>query len=358
MAEEVRELKARVTVEKGGDAGAFASTARDIGAVEDAAASAERGLGSLDESLAEAAASGKDIGAGATAGLDALQAEIGDTETQLDGLLAKEREVADAGQEVADAADGQSEALEGVAKGAGGAEVSMGKLASSMPQMLRAFEQGYRLGSQLRDVLNEMTGGAFDRVTQQMTGMTSAADALAGNIGNTADTSERLANQMEILRKRGIDPTGMSAEEVEGKVEELAKQLHAAAEAAAAATPSVQGTGDAVAATATATGEAGTKSKELAEASKEVATAGDAQAASAKEQANATNEMASALQTGAAAAGAILMQLQAIAELDFASPIVAQFDAIITKAGEAKAAMAAVVAAGNGEGAAAPAGGG
>lgn len=181
MAEE-REVVARLKVQKDGDTGAFKETAADVRDLKEEAQSATPAVEGLGEAASEAGDAAGDAGKG----------------------------------------------LEEMGDGAQGAGRSMGDLKTQVVAAAAAFKAGYELGSALRDILNDITKGGFDRGIQSIV---TATLGLEEGLDDGADAAQRLQNQMRILKANGIDPVGLSAAEVEKKVQDLAKAKNDAAKA-------------------------------------------------------------------------------------------------------------------------------
>jgi hypothetical protein len=102
--------------------------------------------------------------------------------------------------------------------------------------VIAVFGVAYAAGSKLRDVFNDLTDGSFDRFLQKTSPVLIAWNKLVDIWATSGpNAAGRLERQLELLRKNGIDPTGLSAEEVSAKVDELGKALqrggHATSEA-------------------------------------------------------------------------------------------------------------------------------
>ncbi len=87
------------------------------------------------------------------------------------------------------------------------------------------FEAFYGIGTKIRDVLADLSGGESDRFIQKWTGLDAIAAKLTGTLDEGAGAAERLKNNLKILAAEGIDATGMSAVEVDQAVQELGKAM-------------------------------------------------------------------------------------------------------------------------------------
>lgn len=110
-----------------------------------------------------------------------------------------------------------------------------GRYVVSAGAVIGVFGSAFAAGTKVRDVLNDLTDGALDRGIQKWAGFTAATERWVGAAGTAANVAGRLAREQELLRKNGIDPTGLSAEEVSRKVTEMGKAMQAGMHAAAAA---------------------------------------------------------------------------------------------------------------------------
>ena len=92
-----------------------------------------------------------------------------------------------------------------------------------------AVGAAYAAGTKLREGLNSLTDGGFDRLIQRLLALHPIYGTIIHLQGQATNEAGRLAREMEFLRRHGIDPTGLSAEEVSAKVDELGKHGGAAA---------------------------------------------------------------------------------------------------------------------------------
>jgi FtsZ-binding cell division protein ZapB len=111
----------------------------------------------------------------------------------------------------------------------------MAKVAVGAVAVKEGFEFGYEAGTKLRNVLNDLTDGGFDRFIQQVTGFRAFADWVTG-ADAASDASQRLEANLKILAAAGFDTVGLSAEQAQRKVEEYYRAKGDAAGAERAAT--------------------------------------------------------------------------------------------------------------------------
>lgn len=183
MADEVRNVEARLKVTKEGDTGAFKETADDIGELKEKTASA-------------------------TPYLDEIEKKLGKS-----GEAAKE------------AAEGTEE----LGKSSGNLAGKLAGAASTAAAVAGAFTVGWEVGTKFRDVLNDITKGGFDRSIQDgLTRLLGLNDGLEDGAG----AADRYRNALSILKKNGIDAAGESMEEVQKKLDELTKKKNDAKKAA------------------------------------------------------------------------------------------------------------------------------
>lgn len=185
MADDRRDLDVALRVTKEGDPGAFKETAEDVRELRKEAEGAAPALDDLGESTSSA---------GEAAGEAA-------------------EEVGELGRSSAD---------------------TVGKLAdisSKAALVAGAFKAGWEAGKLLREGLNDLTDGEFDRTIsgwfEGLANWVAGADEAAG-------ATDRLRNAQNILVKNGIDPAGKSLAEMDAIIEELSKKKYEAAEAAEA----------------------------------------------------------------------------------------------------------------------------
>lgn len=179
MAEE-REVIARLKVEKEGDTGAFSETSDEI----------------------------KDLAA------------------QTDASRARLKEFSESTKDAGESAGEAGENIDDMGESARGAGSKLGDISGKAVAMAAAFKAGWEAGSVLRDVMNDLTKGGFDRGIQDMA--TSAINFFT-SLDDGGDAALRLQNGMNILKKNGIDPVGLSAEQVAAKIEELSRKKNQAA---------------------------------------------------------------------------------------------------------------------------------
>ncbi len=163
-----RELAARVRIVREGDAGAVRETAEDLERLGDAATKAEPALGEL-----------------ARAQQDAANAAA-DQRSQTEALPGTFATLAD----------------------------RITNLAARAEALWNSFRSGWEVGSQLRDVLNELSGGASDALIQKWTGMSAVVSRWVGVESDAARAAGEHQLALATLRSQGIDPTGLSLEEV------------------------------------------------------------------------------------------------------------------------------------------------
>jgi hypothetical protein len=102
-----------------------------------------------------------------------------------------------------------------------------GAMALKLTAAFGAFTTGFQLGTKLRETLNQLTDGGFDAAVQKWAGYTRALEAWTGANQSAQEAADLLRNQLNILKNAGIDPAGLSAEEVAAKVDELGKEMQA-----------------------------------------------------------------------------------------------------------------------------------
>jgi hypothetical protein len=208
------------------------STEGSFEGAETKATRARAALNEYKEALDAAKAAGQNVTADQQAKLEQLEAEyrtatkaIGEFKT---AQQEAKRDIAATTAEAGGQVRGFS-SLEGALEKVGG---KFGSVGLQVLAAGAAFKVGWEAGTKLRDVLNEITNGGFDRGIQNIF---FRSEEFAAMMRKTGDDAVYLRNQMNILRGQGIDPTGLSAEEMSAKIAELGRQTHASADEAKAA---------------------------------------------------------------------------------------------------------------------------
>lgn len=191
---------------------------------------AKQAVSDYRRELEEAAQSGAQIGDAEHEKL-ALLEEAYATATQRAGEFRKEqqqvkRELDDA----TEAAGGQATAVHSLADIVNKFTEDLGpgavKFASWSAAAVGAFTAGYEAGTRLKKGLDWLTDGDFSKTAQFF--FSDLGDSIA-NTGRTmstaAERADLLRNQLHILAKNGIDATGLSADEVQAKVDQLGKAM-------------------------------------------------------------------------------------------------------------------------------------
>jgi hypothetical protein len=220
MAETTRRtVGLNLRTETEGETDAFADAAEQVGELQEAAQAAAPALDDAAESL-------NAFGDAATSAGEVLP----DISESL-------RDVGAAAQDAGKGAEGAVPHIGGLddlfKKGAGSAGVFIAKLFL----VKEVFELGYKAGEQIRETVDGLFGeGTTDRLvraSRELEVLGNTFDLLSGNVFTSREEAEKLTNGLNILRNAGIDPTGMSAEQVAAKVEELGRTMQATSIAAA-----------------------------------------------------------------------------------------------------------------------------
>lgn len=196
-----------------------------------AAGNAKAAIDQLRDEIRRAEAEGRDIG-------DAPRESLKRLEDGLDSATRKAATFKNAQEDVADAVKAtraQTDLGRGSINDLGDIfERINPKLADFVGKgfaVAGALTAGYAAGTKLREGLNWMTDGGFDRSIQ---GFVTRIFNLEDGLDDAGAAALRLQNNQNILRKNGIDPTGLSAEEAAAKVAELARKKYDAAQASEA----------------------------------------------------------------------------------------------------------------------------
>jgi len=250
VAELQRTIVAKLRLDKEGDAEIFGKTADEVEALQKASTAAgtaaeglgksfEQGTRAVESGSTRATAAVEKIGvalanyrqrikeaeaAGATVGDEQIK-ELRRLEAEYDKAVDSVGELRKAQQQAKRDIDDATEAAGGQAERINSLDDIVRKLAEDLgPGAVKwlswgtaaagAFTAGWAAGTKLRGVMNELTGGDFDRFIQKWSGATKAAEAWVDTTENAADAAQRLKNELNTLAHNGIDVAGKSAAEV------------------------------------------------------------------------------------------------------------------------------------------------
>jgi hypothetical protein len=269
VAEKQRSVSVKVRFDKEGQLEVFRQMAEEAGdfgeAANRAGTLAEKAMGEIErrgtvsvrtlanlrlavddytEALQRAEEEGREVGENERANLAALEQAY--------------QKAADRAGEFGVAQWKAKEAIDGATEAAGGAGPRISSLGDVMGEITKeigpgavkwaswgaaaagAFTAGYAAGTKFREVMNDLTGGDFDRIVQNFQAFGVSMADIAESMVGAADSSKLLENQLNILRNKGIDPTGMSAQEVAAAVDELGLAMQRGAMEAGAAAEAYQ----------------------------------------------------------------------------------------------------------------------
>lgn len=223
--------RAGETMEKAGE-----KIARGAGGAERSVIQAKGALDEYVRSLQAAEGAGAVIGEAEMAKLHDLEGAYQQATAEVGEFRAAQEQAKRDIESATEAAGGQAPAIRNlsdvyreVTKELGPGAVKWGTWGAAAAG---AFTVGWQAGTKLREVLDEISGGKFSEgIQRDLTNWL----RLDQGINTVAEDAELLRNQLNILVKSGIDPTGLSAEQVGAKVEELGKKMQAASIQASAA---------------------------------------------------------------------------------------------------------------------------
>jgi chromosome segregation ATPase len=156
----------------------------------------------------EALEAARQAGAGVTGDqveqLERLEAEYDKAEKKVAQYAATKRNVAKDVEAAAAATSLEGRSINSLGDIASVASPKMGQLVGVAQQIVGAFKAGYEAGSILRDLLNDLTDGAFDRQIQAMLHLQSLADKLVDGLHGVGRAEEELANQRNLFEKLGL----------------------------------------------------------------------------------------------------------------------------------------------------------
>ena len=193
---EEREVAAKLRITKEGDVGAFKEATADVEKFGQTAAEVTPAIDALEQKIealgreADAVAKSVEQGTAKTKGADEASAAYGAT---LATLVEK-----------------------------------LSSLAGKALSVWAAFEAGQAAGEKIRRAFNWLTDGAFDSGLQKFITDLSELNSIGED---TAAQADRIRNAYNILAKSGLDPAGMSVEQLFAALDKLNAKHQAEAEA-------------------------------------------------------------------------------------------------------------------------------
>lgn len=261
MADRQRTVAVKVRLEQDGNLEVFREMAKDADFFEESAGRAEKAadkamaqierggtvsiktlanlrlaVDDYREALESAEAAGQEIG-------DEQVAQLQELEGAYEKAAARAGEFGKAQQDARRSLDDATEAAGGAAPRITGLNDLIGEVTKSLGSgavkwagyaaaVAAAAQAGWEAGNKLRDGLNWLTEGEFDEGIQRL--ITEIGNLDEGLL-TSAERAKQYENQLNILRKNGIDPTGMSAAEVAAEVDKLGLAMQRGGMEAAAA---------------------------------------------------------------------------------------------------------------------------
>jgi hypothetical protein len=193
-------------------------------------------LKELRDEIERAEAEGRDIGEAPRASLERLQKTLEETNRKYADFKNAQQDAKDAQKAFRSESDLGRGSINDLGDVLERTSPRMADMVGKGFAIAGAFTAGWAAGGKIRDVLNDLTQGGFDKGIQAIA--TSAIN-LFSSLDNTGDQSERLRNLTNILVKNGIDPAGLSIDEMAEKVANLGREKHETASAAEALAKSV-----------------------------------------------------------------------------------------------------------------------
>lgn len=199
---------------------------RGAGGAQRSVEGAKAALDAYRESLVAAESAGAVIGEAELANLAKLEGEYQQAVDSVGQFRAAQQQAKRDIQDATEAAGGQAERITSLGD-------IMRKIAEDLgPQTTKwlswgvaaagAFKVGYEGGLKFKELLDELSDGKYSAgIQRDLTNWL----RLDQGINTVAEDAELLKNQLNILRNEGIDPTGLSAEQVAAKVLEIGKAM-------------------------------------------------------------------------------------------------------------------------------------
>lgn len=202
----------------------FVDLLNDIDRVEGELRSAEAALEAYEAQMKAAAAAGEDLGEEATQRLRELNAELDEGKARLAEYQRAQAGAGEAAKKTAGDLALPTHPLRDLDDLLGAGVGKWAKYLTAAGAYVATFAAMYQQGLRLRDLLNEITDGGFDRLVQAGP-LGQLAEYLAGVTDEASQAAERYKNNLQILRAEGIDPTGKSVLEVDQLVQGLGKSM-------------------------------------------------------------------------------------------------------------------------------------
>ncbi len=209
-----REIAAAVTAASEAMAELEESTSSGFAGAADKAARARAALDAYRRAVDQASDAGEDLGEAEIQQLAELERRYDAAIDSVGRYTAAKRQAARDIEASAAATEGEVKNIRSLQDLITKAVPQWGRYVGAAGAVIGVFTAAYEAGSKLRDVLNEITDGGFDRWVQQSALVVGATEALVGGLDRTTISAQNTARQMEILWRHGINPTGKSAEEV------------------------------------------------------------------------------------------------------------------------------------------------
>jgi methyl-accepting chemotaxis protein len=208
------------------------AASKGLRSAERMAAQARVELERYEQQLRETEAAGGKVGVEERENLARLEGQL-DSATK---KWAQYKNAQDDAKDAIKAAQSETEAVGGSINDLGDIVQRMGPkwsdLLGRVTAVVGAFTAGYAAGNQLRDMLNQLTSGGFDRTIQSGIEWAARLVDITGKMEEAAEQTEYLTNVQNILRNKGLDPATMSVEQQIAAVERLGDKNREAAAAA------------------------------------------------------------------------------------------------------------------------------
>jgi ABC-type transporter Mla subunit MlaD len=177
------------------------------------------------EAMDAARRSGAEISGPQAAELARLEAEYAKATQKIGEFAAAKREATKDIQVATAAASGEVTQIRSTTDLLSAASPRWGQYAQVVGHVAEAFKVGYEAGNQLRGMLNELTGGEFDRSIQKFFEMEKAADRLVDGFDRAARSAETLANQRRLFEKLGLGGFSQDVEQNAAALEAHARSV-------------------------------------------------------------------------------------------------------------------------------------
>jgi hypothetical protein len=196
---------------------------------------AKAAIDDYKKSLDAAKKAGSAVTSDQLAQLQRLEAEYRRASGELGKFKASQAEARKETKDISDEITGEAGAVGDLSELLGRASPKWGVFIGRATGVVGAFLAGYEAGEKLREILNDLTDGAFDEFVQKGELMRAAVSFIDDAVGHLAGTArgastdlETLANQRHLFDKLGFKGFSDDVEVNAKRLDDWAKKLHIA----------------------------------------------------------------------------------------------------------------------------------